>query len=366
MSPSPKNTPPPSHTRHTTRRDFVKAGVGVLAAAGLAGCAAAPASKEAITPTNPTTPPAPRVEVPNPREEPPTPTGTRTKVFVLETKDRRQGIPALLGLAGLGFVKGREVVIKPNLVSTNSFPATTHNDTLEAVVAEVKKAGGGKITIAESAGLGRTKSVIKALNTEQFCEDLGTSFVNFDDLDQKQWETFSFDGMYWNGELALPKLIRDPDKALIWLPCCKTHSMGGHFTMSMKLAVGITPVDRRGDLHSAGQIPYWVADINAGFKPDLVMMDAIQCFIDGGPTSGTVADAGLLVASTDRVALDAVGVAILKAKGCNTAPIRRKIFEQEQITRAVELKLGVSSPDEIELVGEGTAIKQLQSILDIG
>jgi uncharacterized protein (DUF362 family) len=50
------------------------------------------------------------------------------------------------------------------------------------------------------------------------------------------------------------------------------------------------------------------------------------------------------------VAIDAVGVAILKFLGSNESIMRPKVFEQEQIARAVELGLGASSPSEIEVV----------------
>jgi uncharacterized protein (DUF362 family) len=50
------------------------------------------------------------------------------------------------------------------------------------------------------------------------------------------------------------------------------------------------------------------------------------------------------------VAIDAVGVAILKLLGSNGSIMRPKVFEQEQIARAVELGLGASSPSEIELI----------------
>ena len=58
----------------------------------------------------------------------------------------------------------------------------------------------------------------------------------------------------------------------------------------------------------------------------------------------------MFVGGTDRVAVDAVGVAILKELGSNDNIMRKKIFEQNQIARAVELGLGISSPDQIEFV----------------
>jgi uncharacterized protein (DUF362 family) len=96
-------------------------------------------------------------------------------------------------------------------------------------------------------------------------------------------------------------------------------------------------------------------------------MDAIDCFISGGPDSGTTAHPGLTLASTDRVAIDAVGVAVLKAAGAATTPLLGKIFEQEQIARAVEIGLGAGSPEEIELIGDdGDVISELRGILDVG
>jgi hypothetical protein len=50
------------------------------------------------------------------------------------------------------------------------------------------------------------------------------------------------------------------------------------------------------------------------------------------------------------VATDAVGVAILKLLGSNDQILTPKIFEQEQIARAVEIGLGASSPSEIDVL----------------
>jgi len=66
--------------------------------------------------------------------------------------------------------------------------------------------------------------------------------------------------------------------------------------------------------------------------------------------TGKLKRADVIVAGTDRIAIDAVGLAILKDLGSNEAIMGRKIFEQEQISRAAELGLGVSRPEDIELV----------------
>jgi len=80
------------------------------------------------------------------------------------------------------------------------------------------------------------------------------------------------------------------------------------------------------------------------------VLDGIDAFVDGGPATGTRAVGNVFLAATDRVAIDAVGVAILKSLGSNPHIMNSKIFEQEQIARAAEIGLGASSPAEIELV----------------
>ncbi|MDD9966180.1 MAG: DUF362 domain-containing protein, partial [Myxococcales bacterium] len=296
----------------------------------------------------------------------------KSRVYIVKTNDRSEGISEALSLfGGLGFAASRDVVLKPNFNSQYPFPATTHDDTLRTIVAELQSVGAGNITLAESAGATTgsrtpTATVIQAKGTMGLCSELGIEFLSYDEP-EVEWETFEFDGMSWRGGLAIPSMMRSSDRVKILLPCCKTHVLAD-YTFSLKLAAGLPPRSRRGlisDMHTS--VHQKVVDINKGFEPDLVVMDAMQCFIDNGPDTGTTRSPGLIVAATDRVALDAVGVAILKSAGSRTTPLRRKIFETPQITRAVEIGLGASSPDEIELVGnDETTLSELRSILDVG
>jgi uncharacterized protein (DUF362 family) len=65
------------------------------------------------------------------------------------------------------------------------------------------------------------------------------------------------------------------------------------------------------------------------------------------------------------VALDAVGVAILRLFGTTPEVSRGRVFEQEQIARAVELGLGIDSPAKIRVLtadaaGAGYAAQVMQ------
>jgi uncharacterized protein (DUF362 family) len=120
--------------------------------------------------------------------------------------------------------------------------------------------------------------------------------------------------------------------------------------MSLKLSVGLTPKGIRRTMHRSPDMRRMIAELNAGYRPNLVVLDGIAAFTDGGPSHGELKAGNVMIVGDDRVAVDAVGVAVLKSLGANQAIMARRVFEQEQIARAVELKLGVSKPEDIEIV----------------
>ena len=120
--------------------------------------------------------------------------------------------------------------------------------------------------------------------------------------------------------------------------------------MSLKNSVGIVPRQNytyMRELHSSSHQRKMIAEINAAYSPALIILDGIEAFVDGGPMTGERKTADVFLAGTDRVAVDAVGVAILKELGSNDNIMDKNIFEQEQIARAAEIKLGIASPSDI-------------------
>jgi len=113
-----------------------------------------------------------------------------------------------------------------------------------------------------------------------------------------------------------------------------------------------------------------IAEINTPFKPALIVLDGIDAFVDAGPAVGKRAKGNVFLASADRVALDAVGVAVLKSLGSNDQIMGPKIFDQEQIARAAEIGLGATSPSEIELLAADDQSREyrdhIQDILNKG
>lgn len=104
------------------------------------------------------------------------------------------------------------------------------------------------------------------------------------------------------------------------------------------------------ELHGTADQRRMIAEINAAYQPDLVVLDGVEAFVNGGPHAGRLVYPEVMLAGTDRIALDAVGVALLRYFGTTAEVSQGTIFEQEQIARAVELGLGISGPEQIELV----------------
>jgi len=104
------------------------------------------------------------------------------------------------------------------------------------------------------------------------------------------------------------------------------------------------------ELHASPFQRLMIAEINRFYGTDLVLMDAAQGFVRGGPESGESVEPKVLLASKDRVAIDAAGVALLRHYGTTPEVMRGKIFDLEQIARAGRLGVGVSSKDQIDLI----------------
>jgi uncharacterized protein (DUF362 family) len=104
------------------------------------------------------------------------------------------------------------------------------------------------------------------------------------------------------------------------------------------------------ELHSSPYQRQLIAEINTAYSPDLIVLDGVEAFVAGGPHIGTRKNANVILGGTDRVAIDAVGVAILRQLGTTPEVSKGKIFEQDQIKRAAELGLGVKSADQIHII----------------
>jgi uncharacterized protein (DUF362 family) len=279
-----------------------------------------------------------------------------SRVAFVKTEDRKQGVKTSIQALSINPVQGKEVLIKPNFNTADPVPGSTHNDTLLALVEELWAMGAKSISLGERS-YPVTQEVMKQKGVTPLLEKLDVRVIDFDRLKEKDWLEFRPEKSHWVNGFRVARPILDAE-CLISTCCLKTHQFGGVFTLSLKLHVGAVPTSRHGydymhQLHSSPHQQKMIAEINEPFRPQIVVLDGIEAFVDGGPATGKRARGEVFLASDDRVAIDAAGVAILKLLGSNESIMKPKIFEQEQIARAGDLGLGATSPSEIEFIPVG-------------
>jgi uncharacterized protein (DUF362 family) len=266
------------------RREF-------LCAAALAGCARAPQREAAVT-------------------------IARAPAYNQDLYDTVRRVLAAQKLN----VRGRRVVLKPNLVEFEPASAiNTHPLLVHAALEAFRALGAAEVRIAEGPGHRRgTLDLADAAGyfriIPQF-EDLFTD-LNLDDVSLVRLSRPSsrLDALY------LPKTALACD-LLVSLPKMKTHHWAGA-TLSMKNLFGLVPGGVYGwpknVLHWAG-ITQSIVDLHQAFPRKFALVDGIVGMEGNGPIQGKPKPAGVVVAGRDLPAVDATCCRIM---GINPAKIQ--------------------------------------------
>ena len=201
------------------------------------------------------------------------------------------------------FIKADDkVLIKPNMLQAKppEEAITTHPQVLEAVINIVQDAGGIAL-VGDSHG-GPAEGLQKYWDItgyNEVCKRCDVELVNFEKS-----------GVYIkerNGrKYYIAKPVLDCD-CLINLPKLKTHSLTV-FTCAIKNMYGTIPGQRKTEYHKLApkttDFAELVVDIYALTKPQLNIVDGIVSMEGMGPAGGNLRDLGLILASTDGLALD--------------------------------------------------------------
>ncbi|HEX8909879.1 MAG TPA: DUF362 domain-containing protein [Anaeromyxobacteraceae bacterium] len=280
----------------------------------------------------------------------------RSRVALVRARDRAGGIREALALLQPPSWQGRRLFVKPNFNSADPFPGSTHPETLRALCRALLEGGAAGLALGDRSGMGDTRAIMKQKGILDLARELGAEPHVFDELPAEGWVRQTVPGMHWSRGFALARPALDAD-GIVQTCCLKTHRFGGHFTLSLKNSIGLVAKRIPGDdhdymreLHGSPDQRRMIAEVNAAYRPLFVVMDALEAFVDGGPDAGRKVAPGLILASVDRVALDAVGVAILRRHGTTPEVSRGPIFALEQLARAAELGLGARTAEEVEIV----------------
>ena len=281
-----------------------------------------------------------------------------TKIAVISTKDRVYGVNKALELLGINPFNNKNVIFKPNFNTADPPPASSSMETVKQLLIKIKEMGAKSITVAERSGPANTSETFKKKGLYKLAEELNIKVVDLTDVPEQEYVLKKPESSHWKDGFLFAK-IYDKAECIVETCCLKTHMYGGHFTLSLKNSVGLVNQKYMGELHSSKDQRKMIAEINTVYKPNLIIMDGIISFVDRGPMEGTRKEANVFVGGIDKVAIDAVGVAILRILGTTPDVTNGPIFEQEQIKRAVELGIGINSPNDIEFITDSEESKIL-------
>src|SRR4029077_8095479 len=124
-----------------------------------------------------------------------------------------------------------------------------------------------------------TREVMQKKQTFVMGKELDARVVVLDELAAADWELLKHPDSHLQRGFAFAKLVRNAG-GVVQTCCLKTHRFGGHFTLSLKNSVGLAAKWVPGDtynfmreLHSSPHQRRMIAEINAGYRPDLIVLD---------------------------------------------------------------------------------------------
>ena len=251
----------------------------------------------------------------------------------------------LLGGISSFINKGSTVVVKPN-AGHEGAPETAINtspEMVKAVIEEVKRAGPGRIILAESSAIGcDTMTCLEVSGIKKAAEEAGV-----DEIRDIKSETDLVEKTIENPTSAitsvqLPKFLLEADH-IINVPIFKSH-VSMVFTCALKNLKGVVQDMHHFVMHTTN-LAAAMMDLGAVFKPDLTIADLIRPMEGFGPHSGTPAEMGVVLAGSDMVAVDATA--------CRLTGL--DINQVDYFEAAANKGLGRFHEDEIELRGASLA-----------
>ena len=279
------------------------------------------------------------------------------QIFLVKTDQREAGIRAAFTLLDQNPIQGKTVLLKPNFNSADPAPASTHPETLRTLVTRLQDMGASDVTLADRSGMGHSRNVMQALGIFEMARDLDFNTLSFEDLtDASDWELIQPPKSHWQNGFPFPRQALEAG-AIVQTCCLKPHRFGGHFTLSLKNSVGMVGKyfgsgghNYMNELHNSTYQRLMIAETNLAYNPALVVLDGVEAFIDMGPDVGTKVWGNLILVGKDRIAIDVIGLATLRLLGLKGDAARGRIRDQEQISRAMELNLGITDLDQIEII----------------
>ena len=227
-------------------------------------------------------------------------------VYFSEDVNKEQFVNKILEVFSAPLQKAKKVFVKPNIVSYEPYPTTTHPEVLEAVL---KRLGSCELVVGDAPAIdaGRSSSILQKSPLNEVCARYGVKLIN---LYSERMKTVQSSRGYKVRVSTLP-LACD---FVISLPVLKVHGMVG-LSGALKNQFGYLSRKDRFLMHcKLKNINKGIAEVNAAVRTNLFIVDAVETMINAQECrhGGCPAKLNMMIAGTDPVSLDLFGIELLK------------------------------------------------------
>jgi len=232
--------------------------------------------------------------------------GKMSTIYFSRDCNRKEFTAKIMEIFSEHFKKAEKFFLKPNIVSYEPHPTTTHPEILDSILSQLSNR---EVTVGDAPAIdaGRSNKIIAKSPLKQVCDSHGVKLVNL--YSEKMQKVKSPRGY----KLTISTLPLTSDFT-ISLPVLKTHFTVG-LSGALKNQFGYLSKKDRLLMHTKiKNINKGIAEVNAAAPPNLFIIDAVETMVKAQECrhGGCPTKLGYILAGTDPVALDHFGLQLLQ------------------------------------------------------
>ncbi len=263
-------------------------------------------------------------------------------VSISKGENRKENVRSALDLIAEDIKKrigDRQIVIKPNFVSTSRQLASSHIDQIRGILDFLKGFHKERVIVSEAA-CGDTGKAFKHFDYNNLSEEYDIQLIDLNRSPYKNVAIKDSDGRSFN--VRVSALLLDRDNYVISAAKLKAHDTV-IVTLSIKnMAMGAVLYPDKMDVHQGiRRTNLNIAELAEQVWPDLSVIDGLEGMEGNGPVNGDPIDVGIAIAGTDPLAVDRVACEVMRVD----------FNKVGYLNHCFELGLGEADLQKIDIVG---------------
>lgn len=295
-------------------------------------------------------------------DHPETPLQT-TPVVVILASNRSQATQKALGLLNVTLA-GKNVFVQPTLHAARPSPFSTHTHVLATLARHCRSHDCASLLVATRHPGQPTQPLFRAKQFPTMARELNFELLALDELPSHQWRLITPEPSAWDQGFAMPRQLLDAD-LYIQLSSALATAQAPHLEMALSGARGLlasivpgTPHSLINELEGCDDPVPRLGELVGARPPDLVLLDAI----DVAPAPGRTERCGVFVAGIDPLAVDAVGLALLRRHSPVAALAEGSIFDLPLFAGMRGRHGLISSPRQIDFLTDTESVSLVNEL----